>query len=84
LSNRTKVGHNDQILKKPQVLESERRFIRQIDDFVINASGKHELDLIKQIDKQAQSLGTTIYDVFGSMQANQIKSIFPKFKIKKS
>jgi len=84
LSNPTEVGHNDQILKKTKVLESERKFIRQIDDFVINASGKHELHLIKQIDEQAQSLGITIYDIFANMHANQIKSIFPKFKITKS
>lgn len=67
------------------MLESEKRFIEQIDEYVIQASEQQDLDLIREIDEKAQNIGISFYDMFCGTSVNKIKErVFPEFKMKKS
>lgn len=85
MSNPHDLGRKDQILIWSFVLDSEKRFLQQVDEYVIQASDKQDLELIREIDEQAQTIGISFYDMFCGASSNKIKGkIFPRFKMRKS
>ncbi len=63
------------------MLESEKRFIQQVDGYVLQACNEQDLTLIRHIDEQAQMYGITFYDMFSRMPSNEIKEkLSPQFE----
>ncbi len=63
------------------MLESEKRFIQQVDGYVLQACNEQDLALIRHIDEQAQMYEITFYDMFSRMPSNEIKEkLSPQFE----
>lgn len=46
------------------MIELERDFIKLVDDFVINSKDPEIIEEIGQLDKEAQLLGISFYDMY--------------------
>jgi hypothetical protein len=47
-----------------KMIELERDFIKLVDDFVINSKDPEIIEEIGQLDKEAQLLGISFYDMY--------------------